>query len=468
MLFNSPQFAIFLLAVLSLYRVVPTRYRNPLILGASLVFYTLWLPTYLILLGADIVVNYALLRGIARGRNPRLYLGASIVFTLGLLGFFKYAAMLVGTALPVLEGFFAVSPAIPDFFLPLGISFYSFQILAFSIDTYRGETPELPSLSRYALFISFFPQLVAGPILRGAQFLPQLARGGEITAERTRRGFWLLGIGLAKKVILADYLLSGFSDLVFDARGVEAPVFYWVALYSFAFQIYYDFSGYTDMARGIALLLGFELPLNFMEPYLSRDPSEFWRRWHITLSRWLSDYLYIPLGGNRRGPTRTLINLMLTMLLGGLWHGASWNFVIWGGIHGLILVIHRGLGLRRTTPDTPMSWGDIPRILIFFHLTCLAWVFFRAADFAAALEFIGHLFTGTNTFGLPLMQMAVIGLCVLLHGAERSLRTQLPSLRSRLAQKPWGSALEGAVLGILIGGAIVTSGVGADFIYFQF
>ena len=468
MLFNSPQFALFLLAAVCLYRALPTRLRNPFLLGASLLFYTLWLPAYLVLLLADIAVNYALLRGMVRSSRPKLYLVASIVFTLGLLGTFKYAALLVTTTLPILEGLFDFTGPIPDLFLPLGISFYSFQILGFSIDSYRGETRTLPPLSRYALFISFFPQLVAGPILRGTQFLPQLARGGEITPERTRRGLWLLGVGLAKKVILADYLLAGFVDLVFDARGVESPVFYWVALYSFAFQIYYDFSGYTDMARGIALLLGFELPFNFQEPYLSRSPSEFWRRWHITLSRWLADYLYIPLGGNRRGSVRTLANLMLTMLLGGLWHGASWNFVIWGGIHGLILVLHRALGRRPVDLDAPLGLRDVPRILVVFHAVCLAWVFFRAEDFDSALAFIRHLFVGENAFGLPWIQIGVVVLCALLHLAERSLRTRLPAIRAQLAGKTWGDAVQGALLGALVALALAVSGVGGDFIYFQF
>ncbi len=468
MLFNSPQFALFLLLILSLYKLIPPRFRNSLLLIASLVFYTLWLPAYLLLLIADIGFNYMLLRRMVESRRPRLYLITSIAFTLGLLGTFKYAAMAFTTALPLLEGLADTPIAIPDFFLPLGISFYSFQILAFSIDTYRGQNARLPGFADYALFISFFPQLIAGPILRGAQLLPQLARGGQMTSERTRRGFWLLGIGLAKKVILADYLLSGFVDLVFDSSGVESPAFYWVALYSFAFQIYYDFSGYTDMARGIALLLGFELPLNFMEPYLSRNPSEFWRRWHITLSRWLADYLYIPLGGNRGGANRTLLNLMLTMLLGGLWHGASWNFVIWGFLHGLILIVYRSLGRRRGDSDSPLQLRDIPRVLFFFHLVCLAWIFFRAADFAAALDFTAHLFIGSNSFGLPLIQMGIVALCVLLHLAERSLRIRLPEIRSSLAEKSWGGVFEGSVLGALLALSIAVSGVGGDFIYFQF
>ncbi|MDG2336036.1 MAG: MBOAT family O-acyltransferase [Myxococcota bacterium] len=468
MLFNSPQFALFLLAILGIYRLLPHRFRNPFLLAASLLFYSLWLPAYLILLLADIAVNYALLRRMQASSRPKIYLIAAIAFTLGLLGSFKYAAMAVTTVLPFLTGIFDEATQVPDIFLPLGISFYSFQILALTIDTYRGERSSVPSLGRYALFISFFPQLVAGPILRGAEFLPQLERGGQIDPSRTRRGLWLLAVGLAKKVIMADYLLSGFVDLVFDVQGVQSPIFFWVALYSFAFQIYYDFSGYTDMARGIALLLGFEIPANFMEPYLSRNPTEFWRRWHITLSRWLADYLYIPLGGNRKGSARTLVNLMLTMLLGGLWHGASWNFVIWGGIHGLILVGYRLIGRKSVDLSAPVRWRDLPSILVFFHLACLAWVFFRAENFDAAILFIEHLFIGANAFGLPWIQIAVLILCVFLHFGERLVRLRLPAIRERLAAHSWSDAAEGAAIGILVALAIAVSGVGGDFIYFQF
>jgi len=469
-LFNTIQFAVFLCGVLSLYYAAPRFVRNgnkarsAVLLGASLVFYTMWIPAYLLLLLLDVVVNYGLLRAMLVSNRPRLHLVASCVFTLGLLAYYKYAAMLLETALPVLEGGFGFSPEVPEIFLPLGISFYSFQILALTIDCYRdkvrppvdGPGVRVPTFARYTLFVSFFPQLIAGPILRGHEFLPQLERGGETTRDRTRRGLWLIGVGLGKKVILADFLLPPVSS------------FHWLALYSFAFQIYYDFSGYCDMARGMALLLGYELPLNFMEPYLSRDPREFWRRWHVTLSRWLSDYLYIPLGGSRRGHLRTYGCLMATMLLGGLWHGASWNFVVWGGLHGLLLLGHRLVGRRPVDLGADIGWRDGPRIFLLFNAVSLTWVFFRAPTFERAMAYFGALFSGYDPYGWPHIQLAIVLFCVALHFVERSVRRRLPRLRQALDERWWGGALEGAALGTIVGLAVMLSGVGGDFIYFQF
>jgi D-alanyl-lipoteichoic acid acyltransferase DltB (MBOAT superfamily) len=467
MLFNSLQFALFFAVVLLLHRALPSRVRNAVLLGASLIFYTVWIPAYLLLLAADLVANYALLRWMARSARPRIPLAISIVVTLGLLAYFKYAAFVLETSVPALRAVFGFEPTIPDIFLPLGISFYSFQIIALAVDTYRKEIEPVRSLARYALFICFFPQLIAGPILRGREFLPQLARGARPTRERSRRGLWLLGAGLGKKVIFADFLLAGFVDEVFSAPGSGGAVIHWLALYSFAFQIYFDFSGYTDMARGLALLLGYELPLNFMEPYLSRNPAEFWQRWHLTLSRWLRDYLYIPLGGNRRGPARTYVNLMLTMVLGGLWHGASWNFVAWGGIHGLLLVVHRRVTLGAQT-DAPVRWRDLPSIVLHFHAVCLAWVFFRTQTFAGALAYVGALFTGGNPVGVPMLQLGVVAACVVLHVVERLARLHVDRYRGWLANRWWGSFVEGAVVGTVLAVACAVSGAGGEFIYFQF
>ena len=394
MLFNTVQFAIFFAVVLALFRAVPRGRGLPVLLGASLVFYSLWYPAYLLLMLSAIAVNYGLLRLIARPGRPRWPLIASIVFTLGMLGIFKYAGMALESAAPILRAVVDPPLQVPDLFLPLGISFYSFQIIAFAVDTWRGKVEEIPGPFRYALFISFFPQLIAGPILRGAQLLPQLARGGEPTPERSRRGLWLIASGLAKKVILADFLLAPFVNDVYANPGLGGSAFHLIALYSFAFQIYFDFSGYTDMARGIALLLGFELPFNFLEPYLSRCPAEFWRRWHITLSQWLRDYLYISLGGNRVGKARTYVNLMLTMLLGGLWHGAAWTFVAWGALHGLLLVLDRRFGRGHDGESDHITRGDALRILLVFHATCLIWVFFRAPTFSDALAMLHIISSG--------------------------------------------------------------------------
>jgi alginate O-acetyltransferase complex protein AlgI len=468
MLFNTLQFALFLVAVVALLRSLPRSARNPFLLGASLLFYALWVPSYLLLLIVDVVVNYALLRGIARSAHRKLCLVISVVFTLGLLAYFKYAAFLVEAMAPGLHWSFGLEIPAPDILLPLGISFYSFQIIALAVDTYRGQADRVESLARYALFVSFFPQLIAGPILRGSQLLPQLARGAQPSPERTRRGLWLLASGVGKKVIVADFLLAPYVDSVFDAPGIASAPFHLIAAFSFAFQIYFDFSGYTDMARGMALLLGYELPFNFLEPYLARNPAEFWRRWHITLSRWLGDYLYIPLGGNRRGSPRTYGNLILTMLLGGLWHGAAWNFVIWGGLHGILLVIHRRFGKRSGDIDTPFSPGDFLRICLLFNAVSLIWIFFRAPTFDAACAFLTGLFTGGQTTGWPLFQTLILPLCFGSQLAERWLRTNRAEIHAWLAAHPWTAFLEAAAFGTLLGVAILVYGAGGEFIYFQF
>jgi len=472
MLFNSLQFAIFGAIVLVVYWLTDPSRRNRVLLVASLVFYGLWIPSYLLLLLVDVGVNYALLRRMLRSERPRPYLITSVAFTLGVLGYFKYAAFAVETLAPILAPAPDLSASVREILLPLGISFYSFQIIGLVVDAYRGEFAEPPSLSRFTLFVTFFPQLIAGPILRARELLPQLEGGGQLSASRNRRGIWLLVVGLTKKVVLADFLLAPFVNEVFSHPGIGPASFHLVALYSFAFQIYFDFSGYTDMARGMALLLGFELPFNFQEPYLSRDPAEFWRRWHMTLSRWLRAYLDIPLGGNRRGTARTYFHLMMTMLLGGLWHGASWNFVVWGGVHGVMLAAHRlGVGKPRR-PDRPMGGADWLRVVFLFQWVCLAWVFFRANSFADALVYLKTVAGGVGGGYLhdawPLVETCTVVACCLLHVAERVVRARLEGIRGYLSARAWGSVAEGALLGAAVGLALTVGGTGGEFIYFQF
>jgi D-alanyl-lipoteichoic acid acyltransferase DltB (MBOAT superfamily) len=378
MLFNTPQFAIFLAAVLAGTFSLPHSKRAPWLLATSLVFYALWLPQYLLLLLFDAGVSFFLLRRMTKSAKPGRWLAANVVFVLAVLAWFKYAAFLITTALPILGLRVDAATPLPEIFLPLGISFYSFQMIGLAVDCFRGSIEAPDRFRRYLLFVSFFPQLIAGPILRGRQLLPQLEAMPTPNRDQLRRGVWLLAVGAVKKVVLADWLLAPFVDIAFLVPGQGSAPHALLGLYSFAFQIYFDFSGYTDMARGAALLLGFELPLNFREPYLSRSPSEFWRRWHITLSAWLRDYLYIPLGGNRASRLLTHRNLLLTMLLGGLWHGASWTFVAWGGLHGLLLVGERLVWRERMSAETPLRAADGWRIFVFFHVTCLLWLFFRA------------------------------------------------------------------------------------------
>ncbi len=471
MLFNTFQFGIFFGALLVLYWSAPKSARAGILLAGSFLFYALWIPAYLLLLLFMLTVNYTLLHSMARSRRPRLHLAASIIFTLSNLAIFKYAALLITSLLPVLSQV-GWNPDIPDLFLPLGVSFYSFQIMALSIDTYRRRIEPVSSFGRYALFISFFPQLIAGPIVRGSEFLPQLDRGPRISAQRIRQGLWLLISGIVKKVIFADFLLSVFVNDVFLRPEVVTAPFLLVGVYSFAFQIYFDFSGYTDMARGLACLLGYDLPLNFREPYLSRNPAEFWQRWHITLSTWLRDYLFYALGGGGRGSARAALNLFVTMLLGGLWHGAAWTFAFWGAYHGLLLMLHRIAIpiLRRIAPSRPLGralWDGI-RILVTFHLICLGLVFFRATSFENGQLVLEGLFTKSYLLGWPILQTWVVAICMGLHGAERLLRTRLPDLQRRMDQAWWGPFLEGPAYGVVLAIAIAVSGSGGEFIYFQF
>jgi alginate O-acetyltransferase complex protein AlgI len=468
MLFNSLSFAVFFAVFYAAYRAAPPRARQPLLLGASLLFYALWIPIYLLQLLAVIGANWLLLRAILRGPRPRAALAASLVLTLGLLAFFKYANFSVAALAPLLGALFGRAPELGAILLPLGISFYSFNVLALAIDAARGQLARLPSLSHYALFVTFFPHSIAGPILRGPEFLPQLEQGAAFSRERSRRGLWLLASGVAKKVVLGDFLLAPFVQDVFADPGVAGAPAHLLALYGFAFQIYFDFSGYTDMARGLACLLGYELPVNFLEPYLSRSPAEFWRRWHITLSRWLRDYLYIPLGGNRHGGGRTAANLLATMLLGGLWHGAGWNFLLWGGAHGALLVLHRFSGGRAPQQLPPLAWRDAPKIFVTFHAVCLPWVFFRAKDVDDAFAFFGGLFGGTLLETWPVLPSSVIALCAVLHLGERWARTRVWRLRERLGAGPAGALVEGLAFGALAALAVASSGTGAEFIYFQF
>ena len=465
MLFNTVQFAIFFLCVWGLHRAAPASWRNGILLGASLFFYFCWVPAYLALLILEAAVNYGCLRAMATRRWRRGALLLSLMTSLGTLALFKYGDFLIHDVGAVL-GAGAVGL---HWVLPLGISFYTFQMVALAVDTYRGEIAPVGRFREYLLFIAFFPQLVAGPIVRGSELLPQLAIGGAPSSEKSRRGAWLLASGAIKKMVVADFLLAPFVSLAFDQpNGATAPI-RWVGLYSFAFQIYFDFSGYTDMARGMALLLGFELPRNFLEPYLSRNPAEFWRRWHITLSRWLRDYLYIPLGGNRRGAARIAANLMITMALGGLWHGAGWNFIIWGALHGVLLVGHRLVRGRRGRENwqRPVRLAEVGSIFLLFNAVTLLWVFFRCATPSAAGDYLTTLWAGDFSGAWPIGQLGLVLICGASQFVERGIRERAPRWRASLSGR-WGGVLEGAAFGSVWALAFWVGGAGEAFIYFQF
>ncbi len=395
MLFNTLVFWLFFALVFSLYHFLPHRRQNGLLLLASYVFYGWWDWRFLGLIWLSTIVDYVSARMIEAGSSAnrrRGWLIASVVSNLGLLGLFKYFNFFASSLAQLMHmAGFRVDEVTLNIVLPVGISFYTFQTMSYTIEVYRGTIKARRSLPDLALYVAFFPQLVAGPIERAGRLLPQIERPRTTDAEDLRAGAWLCLWGLFKKMVIADNL-GLLANRVFAGHQAPAGGELVVGVVAFAFQIYCDFSGYSDIARGLARLMGFRLMRNFDIPYLSADPSEFWNRWHISLSSWLRDYLYIPLGGNRRGRARTWINLMVTMLLGGLWHGASWLFVLWGLYHGLLLVAYRLAGTawralmaRSAAVSRLAAAGPLPRaafrmfgVLLMFVLVCGSWVLFRA------------------------------------------------------------------------------------------
>ncbi|HNT89962.1 MAG TPA: MBOAT family O-acyltransferase, partial [Candidatus Hydrogenedentes bacterium] len=361
------------------------------LLIASYVFYAAWNPPFVILLWISTVVDWFAAKGIARRQSAtakRLWVLVSLLCNLGLLGFFKYGGFLLDNFV-LLTNAVGVDfhPARPSIVLPVGISFYTFQTLSYTLDVYRGATKPSRSFLDYALYVTFFPQLVAGPIVRSVDFLPQCATERRVAAGQLGWGLSLLTIGLFEKTVIADGLFAPICDKVYAQAGAAGPLDAWIGTLAFSGQIFCDFAGYSTCAIGAAMCLGFAIPDNFRFPYAAVGFADFWRRWHISLSSWLRDYLYISLGGNRTGAARTYVNLAVTMLLGGLWHGANWTFVVWGGLHGIYLVIERWA--RALFPPWPL-WGALPMRMTLALTTYLAvlfaWVFFRAQDFTTAWQ----------------------------------------------------------------------------------
>ena len=400
MVFNSLAFLVFFAVVSVAYRLLPHRGQNWLLLVASYVFYGWWDWRFAGLLAATSFFSWgsgliiAACRERGNGRGAWWASFGNIALNLGILGFFKYwnffaesFAALFGSVGLGLE------PRLLQIVLPVGISFYTFQALSYSIDVYRGTMEPTRDWVDFFAFVAFFPQLVAGPIERAGHLLPQMENPRAVTGEGVRSGAWLAAWGLFKKVVVADNL-SVLVDGVFGAPGASGAMGL-VAVYAFAMQIYCDFSGYSDIARGVARMMGFDLMENFRLPYFAKNPKEFWARWHISLSTWLRDYVYIPLGGNRKGPRRQTLNLFLTMLLGGLWHGAAWTFVAWGAFHGALLAAWHGWTRRRKAKSAGDSgrWAWVRRAGMF-HLACLGWVFFRAGSFGDAWTVVSRVFTG--------------------------------------------------------------------------
>lgn len=394
MIFNSLTFIVFFAIFLGFWSL-PFGWttRRLVLLAASYVFYASWSPPFVVLLWLSTVVDYLAARWISREERPgprRAALILSLSANLGMLGFFKYGAFLENN-FEALTGLLGLTYRAPrwNIILPLGISFYTFQTLSYTLDVYQRRIAPSRSFLNFALFVTFFPHLVAGPIMRPKDLLSQFARPKRASPNMMIWGLALMTLGLFEKVVLADAFLSGPADEVFKAPTALPSLDAWTGVLAFAGQIFFDFSGYTTTAIGTALCLGFSLPQNFNAPYAAVGFSDFWRRWHISLSTWLRDYLYISLGGNRKGRLRTYANLMLTMLLGGLWHGASWTFVVWGGLHGLYLagerVLTEAFGRRGVFETPPFK---LAAATLTFVLVCVAWVFFRAADFQTAARLL--------------------------------------------------------------------------------
>jgi len=483
-LFPTATFAAFFTLVFPLawlLRARPGPWRAAMLV-ASYAFYGWWDARFILLLAASSVVNWALARGLARleGRSRSLLLGLGIAFNLGLLAFFKYAGFLVATlraalgglglaaALPALD---AAATPLQAIVLPVGISFFTFQALSYVVDVHRRAV-EPVGLLDFALFLAFFPQLVAGPIVRATEFLPQLRAPRRLARSDASRAALLVGAGVFKKVAVSSFLAGSIVDPVFGSPAAYSAPELLVAAYAYAVQIYADFSGYTDIAIGVALLLGFHFPQNFDRPYAATSLRDFWRRWHMTLSRWLRDYLYVPLGGSRRGAARTYANLMLTMGLGGLWHGASLTFLAWGLLHGLGLAAERAAGrLLGPIAGRGGAAAAFAARVATFHLVCAGWILFRAPTFDVAADYLRGLTTGwgaaaatqAGTLATPAVLAVVAGMLALQLAPAGAARHAAAAYRALPAPA------QGALLGfwIFLAFALSPEGV-APFIYFRF
>jgi alginate O-acetyltransferase complex protein AlgI len=469
--FNSLIFLIFFAVVLVLHNL-PLHWRAKKInlLLASYVFYAAWSPPFVLLLWISTLTDWFAGRKIAAssGTRRKMFLTLSVLVNLGFLGYFKYGAFLEENfaALMQLTGFaYEVVPS--SIILPLGISFYTFQSMSYSIDIYRRKQEPHHSALDFALYVSFFPQLVAGPILRAGYFLQQLADDYQERIAKFGWGFALIIVGMFEKVVLADGMLAPVAEKVYattaDATGMDA----WIGTMAFSGQIFFDFNGYSTIAVGLGCCLGFRFPWNFLSPYAAVGFSDFWRRWHITLSTWLRDYVYIPLSGNRGTAARTLVNLMLTMLIGGLWHGASWLFVLWGAVHGLLLVAERFL--NKTFGNAAIFRSGFATFLLGFAtwlVICLTWVLFRADSPAAAADLLSAMLLFTD--GAPLLSASeVLRVCLVVAGllcVHWFMRDR--DFEETANNVAWPVA--GVVLAVMVLAIVLSPGEERAFIYFEF
>jgi alginate O-acetyltransferase complex protein AlgI len=473
MLFNSLTFVVFFVVVVTAYWSIRSwNARKNLLVTASYVFYGAWNPPFALLLFSTTAMDFWLGRQMAKAKDQprkRAWLVASVCMNLSMLGFFKYGNFLLQNFQWLLArvGIMYQPPHL-DILLPVGISFYTFHSLSYTLDIYRGVLQPTKSLRDFVLAVSFFPQLVAGPIVRAGDFLPQLVRPPTLRVGQFLWGLALMTLGLFEKIVLADTLLSGSADRVFGYPGPLVALDSWTGVIAFAGQIFFDFAGYSTCAIGAALCLGFHLKDNFRFPYAAIGFSDFWRRWHISLSTFLRDYLYIPLGGNQVRPWRAALNLVIVMFLGGLWHGAAWTFVVWGLLHGSYLVIERVV--RALFEDKAWANNFFTRLLAgiaTYTAVCVAWVFFRASDFAAASRMLNgmfgqHLRADAILSTREMLQVALVTLgMIAVHCSLRdsNIETAVTRLPRWIVTTAW------ALMACAI---ILTQGNSNAFIYFQF
>ena len=470
MTFNSLTFVVFFLVVLGIHNLpIPWRWKKGNLLGASYIFYAAWNPPFVLLLWLSTVVDWFVAKRMykAEGQSRNGWLVASLCTNLGILGYFKYGDFLLQNFVTLAASLgISYQPAELSIILPMGISFYTFQTLSYTIDIYRGQTKPWHSFLDYALYVTFFPQLVAGPIVRAVDFLPQCIQPKRATAQQLGWGLTLLTVGLFQKIILADKFLAPVADAVYSAPDTAGFLNAWAGTLAFSGQIFCDFSGYSCCGIGAALCLGFAIPDNFRFPYAAIGFSDFWRRWHISLSSWLRDYLYIPLGGNRHGTVIRSRNLLFTMLLGGLWHGAAWHFVAWGGLHGLYLFGE--VAAKKICGSWAVwekRWAQFFLAIVTFLLVCLTWVFFRSQDFSTAFTLLSSMFyMGPTSVALSKQALLAVAIVAGLVGAHWLMRDK--SFEELAGKMPtWV-----IILGFLVAFALITMTHGEDrgFIYFQF
>jgi alginate O-acetyltransferase complex protein AlgI len=493
MIFNSYTFIVFFIVILILHNLpFPWKTKKINLLLGSYIFYAAWNPPFILLLWLSTVVDFFVGKALYNQQNKHkrnLLLVISLIGNLGMLCFFKYGGFLLENFTRLVNALGAdFHPAKPNIILPAGISFYTFTTLCYTIDMYKRKSKPVKSMLDFSLFVTFFPHLVAGPIVRPPQLVPQFETPRKANQQQMMQGLLLISLGLFMKVVLADSMLSASANMVFHSKEALNTLDAWMGVLAFSGQIFFDFAGYSTCAIGVASCLGFVLPHNFLYPYAAIGFSDFWRRWHITLSAWLRDYLYIPLGGNRKGKIRTYFNLMITMLLGGLWHGANWTFVVWGALHGFYLWVEKIIADIRKDKARPLAitpsgevgvLGPVPEIfkrknfsnfmlaLFTFFLINVTWVFFRSPDFTSAWRLLTSMFSAVphgavllSTLSMIKITIIIIGLIVF-HWLMRDTRVLI------VAEKmPWW--LLGLIWSVILLLLILSQESSSSFIYFQF